>query len=110
MWNGPSPRPSPRAVAPEREWHGERAGVRGQPMFASALKLRTPLSLAPAQLSWHIGDCRISLSRTMATAQEQYDDAMFEFSRANYDAAIVQLLAILEQDPAHFEAQLALGM
>src|SRR5262249_22887651 len=46
----------------------------------------------------------------MATAQEQYDDAMFEFSRANYDAAIVRLRAILEQDPAHFEAQLPLGI
>jgi Flp pilus assembly protein TadD len=42
--------------------------------------------------------------------QEQYDDAMFEFSTGNYDTAIVGLQKILEADPAHFDAQLALGM
>jgi Flp pilus assembly protein TadD len=46
----------------------------------------------------------------MATAQEQYDEAMFEFSRADYDSAILRLRSILEQDPTYFEAQLALGM
>jgi len=42
--------------------------------------------------------------------QEQYDDAMFEFSRGEYDTAIARLRAVLAADPAHFEAQLALGM
>jgi len=42
--------------------------------------------------------------------QEQFDDAMFEFSRADYDAAIVKLKEVLEAEPAHFDAQLALGM
>ena len=42
--------------------------------------------------------------------QERYDDAMFEFTMEHYDAAIAQLEAILAVDPAHFEAQLALGM
>jgi len=46
----------------------------------------------------------------MLTLQEQYDDAMFEFSRADYDSAIMKLKAVLAQDPGHFEAQLALGM
>ena len=46
----------------------------------------------------------------MASAQEQYDDAMFEFSTGNYDGAIDRLRALLAEDPAHFEAQLALGM
>lgn len=46
----------------------------------------------------------------MATLQEEYDDAMFEFSRANYDAAIGKLKAILTQDPEYFDAQLSLGM
>ena len=46
----------------------------------------------------------------MASAQEQYDDAMFEFSTGNYDGAIERLRVLLAQDPAHFEAQLALGM
>ncbi len=46
----------------------------------------------------------------MATLQEQYDDAMFAFSQANYDDAITKLKFILSEDPANFEAQLALGM
>ena len=42
--------------------------------------------------------------------QELYDDAMFDFSRADYDAAIVKLRAILAEDPNHFDALLSLGM
>jgi Flp pilus assembly protein TadD len=42
--------------------------------------------------------------------QEQYDDAMFDFSRGDYDSASEKLRTILAADPAHFEAQLALGM
>src|SRR6478672_12482930 len=42
--------------------------------------------------------------------QDQYDDAMFEFSTGNYDAAIAGLQKILAEDPVHFDAQLALGM
>jgi tetratricopeptide (TPR) repeat protein len=44
------------------------------------------------------------------THQEQYDDAMFDFSTAEYDRAIEKLKAILAADPAHFDAQLSLGM
>ena len=46
----------------------------------------------------------------MPTAQEQYDDAMFDFSQAEYDATIAKLSALLDTVPDHFEAQLALGM
>ena len=46
----------------------------------------------------------------MPDLQERYDDAMFDFSKANYDSAIVKLNAILAEDPAHFDAQLSLGM
>src|ERR1700744_3137153 len=42
--------------------------------------------------------------------QEQYDDAMFDFSRGEFDSAIVKLKNLLAQAPEHFEAQLALGM
>lgn len=42
--------------------------------------------------------------------QDQYDDAMFDFTREDYDSAIAKLEAILAQDPAHFDAQLSLGM
>ena len=44
------------------------------------------------------------------TLQEQYDDAMFDFSRGDFDGAIVKLKSVLAQDAANFEAQLALGM
>ena len=44
------------------------------------------------------------------TLQEQYDDAMFDFSRGEFDGAIAKLKAVLAADPAHFDAQLALGM
>src|SRR5436305_9679656 len=46
----------------------------------------------------------------MAAQQEQYDEAMFEFSTGDYDAAIGRLKAILQKHPQDFEAQLALGM
>ena len=46
----------------------------------------------------------------MATLQDQYDDAMFDYSTGGYDAAIAKFLAILAADPAHFDAQLALAM
>ena len=44
------------------------------------------------------------------TLQEQYDDAMFDFSRGDFDGAIARLRAVLAADPGHFDAQLALGM
>jgi predicted Zn-dependent protease len=46
----------------------------------------------------------------MPTLQEQYDDAMFDFSTGDYDKVIAKLKAILSEEPDHFDAQLALGM
>jgi predicted Zn-dependent protease len=46
----------------------------------------------------------------MSSFQEQYDEAMFDFSTGEYDSAIKKLRGILAQDSGHFEAQLALGM
>lgn len=46
----------------------------------------------------------------MASLQEQYDDAMFDFSTGDYDSTIAKLKGILGQEPDHFDAQLALGM
>jgi Flp pilus assembly protein TadD len=46
----------------------------------------------------------------MSSLQEQYDDAMFDFSQGAYDACILKLKPILEEDPNHFDAQMALGM
>jgi|SRR5882724_10321092 len=46
----------------------------------------------------------------MATLQEQYDDAMYDFSMADYDSAILRLQALLAGDPNYFDARLSLGM
>jgi Flp pilus assembly protein TadD len=46
----------------------------------------------------------------MSAVQQQYDDAMFDFSRGEYERAAGKLRALLAQDPENFEAQLALGM
>jgi tetratricopeptide (TPR) repeat protein len=44
------------------------------------------------------------------TPQERYDDAMFDFSQAEYAKAIAKLQELLVDQPGHFDAQLALGM
>jgi len=44
------------------------------------------------------------------TLQEQYDAAMFAFSRGEFAAAVEKLKPVLAADPAYFDAQLALGM
>src|SRR5436190_23290950 len=46
----------------------------------------------------------------MPSLQDQYDDAMFAFSTGDYDGSIAKLKAVLGEDPAHFDAQLAVGM
>jgi Flp pilus assembly protein TadD len=46
----------------------------------------------------------------MPALQEQYDDAMFDFSQADYDGAITRLKALLAEAPDYFDAQLSLGM
>jgi len=51
----------------------------------------------------------VPLVKTMSL-QDQYDDAMFAFSTGDYDSAIARLKEVLVQQPAHFDAQLALGM
>ena len=51
-----------------------------------------------------------SLNVIMPTAQEEYDDAMYDFSTADYDSAILKLKALLANDPNYFDAQLSLGM
>jgi tetratricopeptide (TPR) repeat protein len=45
----------------------------------------------------------------MPTVQEQFDDAMFEFSTGNIAGAIARLQAVLAEDANYFDAQLALG-
>src|ERR1044071_2103446 len=46
----------------------------------------------------------------MPSPQEQYDDAMFDFSRDDYRSAIAKLKELLAQDEDSFDARLALGM
>ena len=42
--------------------------------------------------------------------QEQYDDAMFDYTLEKYDSAISQFQQILSAHPDHFDAQLSLAM
>jgi Flp pilus assembly protein TadD len=44
------------------------------------------------------------------TLQEQYDAAMFAFSRGEFTAAVAKLKQVLAEDATYFDAQLALGM
>lgn len=46
----------------------------------------------------------------MPSHQQDFDDAMFAFSQGDFAAAAARLRAILAVEPAHFDAQLALGM
>ena len=46
----------------------------------------------------------------MPSAQEQYDDAMFDYTQGNFDECIQKLKDLLAADPSHFDAQLSLGM
>src|SRR5258708_21781566 len=41
---------------------------------------------------------------------EQYDDAMFDFSRGEFDSAIAKLKNVIAQESENFDAKLALGM
>jgi len=50
------------------------------------------------------------MSKSMSTLQDQYDDAMFDFSTGNYAQAIEKLRSILAASSDDFDAQLALGM
>ena len=45
-----------------------------------------------------------------ARFEARYDDAMFDFTTEQFDAAIAKLEAILAEDPDHFDARLSLGM
>lgn len=44
------------------------------------------------------------------TQPEQLDEALFDFSRGDFDGAITKLRALLVIEPDNFDAQLALGM
>ncbi len=63
------------------------------------LALPRPLAHSPLQPSI-----------TMPDLQEIYDDAMLDFSCGDYDEAISKFKSILDEEPEHFDAQLALGM
>src|SRR6478752_9204644 len=51
-----------------------------------------------------------SAKGTMASLQDEYDDAMYAFSTGDTDRAIAALKEILAKEPNHFDAQLSLGM
>jgi len=42
--------------------------------------------------------------------QEQYDDAMFDYTTGDYDSALAKFQQILAVHPDHFDAQLSVAM
>jgi len=42
--------------------------------------------------------------------QEQYDDAMFDYTTGDYDSALAKFQEILVVHPEHFDAQLSVAM
>lgn len=46
----------------------------------------------------------------MAEFEEQYDDAMFDYSQGEYDSAMGKFEEILRVEPDHFDARMALAM
>src|ERR1043166_536359 len=42
--------------------------------------------------------------------QDQYDDAMFDYTTGDYDSAIAKFRQILAAHPEHFDAQLSVAM
>ena len=42
--------------------------------------------------------------------QDQYDDAMFDYTTGDYDSALTKFQAILATHPQHFDAQLSVAM
>jgi Flp pilus assembly protein TadD len=81
---------------------------------AGVAELRPLMIVAYVGLSSSWSTARAELQRRiekiMSALQEEYDEAMFAFSRGDYPGAVARLKEVLAQDPAHFEAQLALGM
>ncbi len=69
-----------------------------------------PLSVADKQalaVTKMVGYRDLSKLIIMPTPQEQYDDAMYDFSMADYDSAIAKLKTALAADPDYFDAQRA---
>jgi Flp pilus assembly protein TadD len=46
----------------------------------------------------------------MSSHQDQFDDAMFDYSTGEYAVAISKFQGILAEDPDHFDARLGLAM
>ena len=42
--------------------------------------------------------------------QDEYDDAMFDYTTGAYDIALAKFLGILSAHPVHFDAQLSVAM
>ncbi len=53
---------------------------------------------------------RAGFVKKLMSAQEEYDDAMFDFSTGQFAAAAEKLQQLLAREPDHFDAQLSLGM
>ena len=84
-----------------RSWRGEKSRLGFLISVSDKIRLRPPLAT-----------CRsggLACSHDM-TLQEQYDAALFDFSRGDFATAVEKLQQVLAADAAYYDAQLALGM
>jgi len=71
-----------------------------------------PATGSQSTLAWPLDWCHIlgCQKESMSSLQDQYDEAMYAFSKGSYDESIARLKSILAEDPEQFDAQLSLGM
>ena len=62
------------------------------------------------RVAWAEQSCDTEFCQSTMSLQEIYDEAMFEFSRGEFDGAIAKFEKILAEEPGHFDAQLSLSM
>jgi Flp pilus assembly protein TadD len=89
-------------------------GNESQPMRGEPNRRRAEAGSRGCPLGWAMrmaGSPAIRAAiRTPMTSQDRYDDAMFDYSQGEMEGAMVKLKQILQEDPRHFDAQLALAM
>lgn len=68
------------------------------------------VDLANGHRSNHFTAAAMSVSFSDMEMQEQYDDAMFDYTTGDYDSAIAKFERMLAANPEHFDAQLSLAM
>jgi len=62
------------------------------------------------ELARGLHSCDTGFCQSVMSLQDQYDEAMYDFSRGQFESARAKFEAILREDPGHFDGQLGLSM